>query len=88
MPNNNDWMRRVSESCVRDTPKQNDNSLNKIIFITIALPVLVLFLIACFSPSSKQTPTDAMEGIAKKIANGQELNWLDKKVIKEWEHGK
>ena len=88
MINDNDWMKRVSECCVRDTPSKNDNNLNSIFFITIALSVSVLFLIACFSPSSKQTPTDAMEGVAKKIANGQELNWLDKKVIKEWEHGK
>ena len=84
---NNDWMKGISECCRRDTPKQNTNSLNKILLIVISISILLFFLVVGFSGSNNK-PETAQDIIAKKIANGEELNWLDKKVVKEWEHGK
>jgi hypothetical protein len=58
----------------------SDNFGNKV-FLTILLIIGILVVLSWFAP---ETPNKtAIEMVGDKIDKGQELNWLDKKVLNE-----
>lgn len=63
--------------------KRSDDSLKNKVGLIMIIGIGLIALIVLISPKSDAPSKTADDFIAEKLANGEELNWLDKKVLRD-----
>lgn len=69
------------EDIIRMSKENNPMTLETKVGLAIVGVILFFVLITLIAPSDNKPSKTALENVCEKIDKGQELNWLDKKVL-------